>query len=111
MLTTSDKAFLEKNFVTKKHIDQNFATKDDLKSGFASKNEFFDTVEEILALQKKDHDEVIQLLQGLAGDIKDIQENTTVLSHHNSQHFDKDAEQDKRLDTHAKNLGLPVFTY
>lgn len=46
-----------------------------------------------------------------AGDIKDIQENTTVLSYHNSEHFDKDAEQDKRLDAHAKKLGLPAFTY
>lgn len=64
----------------------------------------FDSLEEKV-------DTLTTSVANLAGDIKDIQENTTVLSHHNSEHFDKDDEQDKRLDAHAKKLGLPTFSY
>jgi chromosome segregation ATPase len=71
----------------------------------------FDGLETRLDGLEKKVDVLTTTVVNLAGDIKDIQENTTVLSHHNSEHFDKDDEQDKRLDTHAKKLGLPAFSY
>lgn len=71
----------------------------------------FDHLDKKVDNLEKKVDALTTSVANLAGDVKDIQENTTVLSYHNSQHFEKDEEQDKRLDTHSKKLGLPAFTY
>lgn len=94
----------EKEDVLEKKFNKLEGRFDGLEDRFDSLENRFDSLEEKV-------DTLATSVANMAGDIKDIQENTTVLSHHNSEHFDKDDEQDKRLDTHAKKLGLPTFSY
>lgn len=87
------------------------ATLDDVMFLLQKVYEKADTHEQRLDVVEQKIEELKTSVANLAGDVKDIQENTTVLSYHNSEHFDKDDEQDKRLDTHAKKIGLPAFDY
>lgn len=101
----------EKEDVLEKKFNKLEGRFDGLEDRFDSLEDRFDSLENRFDSLEEKVDTLATSVANMAGDIKDIQENTTVLSHHNSEHFDKDDEQDKRLDTHAKKLGLPAFTY
>ncbi|HSW90094.1 MAG TPA: hypothetical protein VLH19_04445 [Patescibacteria group bacterium] len=86
-MTKSDKQFFEHNFSV---LNQRY-------EGLH---------EEVSALNQK-YEKLLTVTSNSAGDIAKIEENTAVLSHHNGEHFDKNEEQDKRLDRLEKKVGLP----
>lgn len=83
MLSTSDKNYIETTIDTK--ID-----------GFSQE-------------MNEKLDRLLTMVSNNTGEITKIEKNTAVLSYHNSQHFDKDEEQDKRLTRVESHLELPAF--
>ncbi len=84
------------------------ASNDDIMYLLQKVYEKADTHEQRLYVVEQKIEELKTSVANLAGDVKDIQENTTVLAYHNSQHFEKDEEQDSRLNGHDKLLGAIV---
>ncbi|HSW90333.1 MAG TPA: hypothetical protein VLH19_05710 [Patescibacteria group bacterium] len=60
---------------------------------------------------QKTLDRFSTLLVNAIGDIAEIKENMTVSDHHSSQHFEKDEQQDQRLDRVETTLRLPKFAF
>ncbi len=59
----------------------------------------------------EDHERMMTMISNLVGSVARIEEELVVINHHNSEHFEKDKQQDVRLDTIESKLQLPKFAY
>ena len=66
-------------------------------------------IDQKFEMMNEKYDRLLTMLSNLTGSVASIEENTSVLSYHNGEHFDKDEEQDKRLDRIESHLSLPKF--
>lgn len=67
------------------------------------------TLKKDVSVLKDDVSTLKTVTSNMVGDIQKIEENTSVLGYHNSEHFDKDEQQDKRLDRIEHHIQLPAF--
>lgn len=92
MLTVADKKYLNQTFATKHEVNEKFAQ---VNEKFAQVNEKFD--------------EVNEKLERLIFTVESLRVDHEFVVHHSSEHFEKNEQQDHRLDRIEKHLNLPTL--